>query len=291
MRLSLPLSPAPFTWNAALALARAAKLTYADPATVVQTAEQDWQCDKCVFLEYEDSQGFACACGNAALVAFRGTESAADWIANLRMYRTRQAYGGVHTGFFVAYRNIREQLLAALADARIGAARPLWLTGHSLGGALATIAAAELHGHANIAGVATFGQPRVGDEDFHAFMDARFAGRFWRFVHGSDLVTRLPPGLEHVGTLHHLTTGEVTSVLMPSTGKMPVAPTAPTAEAPPLSLDELEQLQHQLSELRVASLAAPPDAMAEGLLPGVRDHAIDGYIAAIEQAAQADLPI
>ena len=49
---------------------------------------------------------------------------------------------------------------------RISADRPLFITGHSLGGGLATLAAARLSQGRDVHGVYTFGSPRVGDSEF-----------------------------------------------------------------------------------------------------------------------------
>jgi hypothetical protein len=73
------------------------------------------------------------------------------------------------------------------------------MTGHSLGAALATLAADR---YGNIQGVYTYGSPRVGDrafmEDFHV--------NAYRFVNNSDIVTKVPSaGLYcHVGELKYI---------------------------------------------------------------------------------------
>jgi hypothetical protein len=74
----------------------------------------------------------------------------------------------------------------------------LFITGHSLGGALAALYATMLHytGQSEIASkigaVYTFGQPRVGDEDFASYAAQRLAGKFFRVVYCNDMVPRIP---------------------------------------------------------------------------------------------------
>jgi pimeloyl-ACP methyl ester carboxylesterase len=90
----------------------------------------------------------------------------------------------------------------------------IWVTGHSLGGALSTVAAARLmeriendpaYASLNLEGMATFGSPRVGDEDFTIQFNTtaeRLGVQVWRFVHGDDIVPRIPlewQGFDHVG--------------------------------------------------------------------------------------------
>jgi hypothetical protein len=88
-----------------------------------------------------------------------------------------------------------------------GRGRAVWVTGHSLGAALATLAAARCE---HLRGVYSFGSPRVGDEAFGEFftrrMKERFGGEYYRFVNNRDVVTTVPPpGLyEHVGALKYI---------------------------------------------------------------------------------------
>jgi pimeloyl-ACP methyl ester carboxylesterase len=72
----------------------------------------------------------------------------------------------------------------------------IWITGHSLGAALATLAADRLQA---VHGLYTFGSPRVGDEAFQA----RFRPKAYRVVNGKDIVASVPPAgvFRHVGEL------------------------------------------------------------------------------------------
>jgi hypothetical protein len=78
-----------------------------------------------------------------------------------------------------------------------------------LGAALATLAADRLAAeNVPVAGVYTFGSPRVGDGAFARTFTDRLGDRCFRFVNAADVVTRVPPpGLildyTHVGTPHH----------------------------------------------------------------------------------------
>nr|XP_024370010.1 uncharacterized protein LOC112279617 [Physcomitrium patens]PNR57011.1 hypothetical protein PHYPA_004004 [Physcomitrium patens] len=74
----------------------------------------------------------------------------------------------------------------------------LFITGHSLGGALAALYATMLHytGQTEIASkigaVYTFGQPRVGDQDFVNYANSKLKGKFFRVVYCNDVVPRVP---------------------------------------------------------------------------------------------------
>ncbi|WP_437774635.1 lipase family protein [Sorangium sp. So ce1097] len=76
----------------------------------------------------------------------------------------------------------------------------LYITGHSLGGALAVIAAALLHVDPSLdgirrklRGVYTYGQPMVGFSDFAMRFDEEFGKKLFRHVYGRDIVPSLPP--------------------------------------------------------------------------------------------------
>jgi Lipase (class 3) len=78
--------------------------------------------------------------------------------------------------------------------------RHLYLTGHSLGAAMAVVAAAIIHGDDSYAewrglvrGIYTYGQPMVGNAEFARTCDERFGRMLFRHVYGHDLVPRLPP--------------------------------------------------------------------------------------------------
>ena len=108
--------------------------------------------------------------------------------------------GRVHQGFKEAYNDVCDQL-----DAVVRAKLPsqsIWLTGHSLGGALATLAAAHcVEIEMPIQGIYTYGCPRVGDADF---VDRLPRQSHYRFVHRDDWIPTVPPellGYTHAGVL------------------------------------------------------------------------------------------
>lgn len=135
-----------------------------------------------------------------AVLAFRGTELSwrnylIDADMGLAGLRRQPA---VHRGFLRAINSIWPALQGALAAQ---AHLPLFITGHSLGGALAVLASTRLSPQA----VYAFGCPRVGNGAFAASLQAR--APIYRVVHGADVVTRVPPawaGFEHVGQAHLL---------------------------------------------------------------------------------------
>jgi pimeloyl-ACP methyl ester carboxylesterase len=275
-----------FDWRTALSLALASKLAYATPAQVQTTAQGSWGFQECRFIEVDDSQCFVALASNAVVVAFRGTEmNLGDWLGNLNAFSTVRTFGRVHAGFLEAFMKVEGPLRAALSGL---AGRPLLLTGHSLGGALATVAAAHWQGQLPISWVYTFGQPGVGKGDFPAFFRRHYPANFIRFVNDDDIVPRVPPTYEHVGRLFHfdaqgnLKTQQESPASTPPTTESVVGP----AMLSPAEFDRLRsQLLEQNARAKERGVESPHNSMLEGFFPSLRDHSLDRYIAKIEASA------
>jgi hypothetical protein len=267
-----------FTWQTALSLALASKLAYASPSEVRSTAISTWGLSKCQFFEANDTQCFVCTTPDVALISFRGTESIGDWLADLNARSHVRPFGAIHRGFYHAFQDVRSQLQFALEN--LGGL-PLLLTGHSLGGALATVAAAEWQGRYEIQGVYTYGQPRCGNNKFNAFMNKHFGDSFHRFVNDDDIVTRVPPGFRHVGRLYHF---DASGKLQDAQESLGID--AEYSELPPLTEAEFDHLRAQLLAARSATptgeLTPAALPMTEGFFPSFFDHRLDGYISKIQ---------
>lgn len=146
---------------------------------------------------------------DAVILSFRGTESVpADWYTDVDAGHAPASWAPdvqVHRGFARALDTVWSEMLAQLRPLQDGRRR-LWITGHSLGGALATLAAHRLlrADAGSVAGLCTFGQPRCGDPAFCTELESRLAGRYWRLVNYRDPVPRVPlagMGYGHGGTL------------------------------------------------------------------------------------------
>ena len=95
----------------------------------------------------------------------------------------------VHPGFWTAFNVVRGDIEKQLAKAE-NKDLPLYLTGHSLGGALAVVATYALTSD-HIAACYTFGGPRVGNLQF----GQRIKPPVYRVINASDIVPRVPPGV------------------------------------------------------------------------------------------------
>jgi hypothetical protein len=155
------------------------------------------------------------AADGSALVAFRGTQpdEIRHLATNLQAQQTAWAPTGgrVHAGFARAARAVLPQIQDWLAGSasRRGS---LVLTGHSLGAALATLAATVTPPTLLV----TLGSPRVGDT---AFVAALAGADIVRLVDGCDVVTQVPPALSfyaHAGPATYITCDQAVCVIDPA---------------------------------------------------------------------------
>ncbi|KAK4770430.1 hypothetical protein SAY87_030962 [Trapa incisa] len=153
---------------------------------------------------------------NAIVIAFRGTQehSIQNWIEDLYWKQLDTNYPGmpgamVHHGFYFAYYNttIRPGILNAVKRAKkLYGDIDIMVTGHSMGGAMASFCALDLaihHAATNIQ-LMTFGQPRIGNAVF-ASCYSKHVPNTIRVTNGHDIVPHLPPYYPYFPqkTYHH----------------------------------------------------------------------------------------
>lgn len=128
-----------------------------------------------------------------AVLVFRGTSGKLEnWIHNFNTFPCKWPRGGwVHRGF----KKIFEEIWDSVHTELLSISRPIFYTGHSLGAALATLAASLKPPKA----LYTFGSPRVGNTDF---IDSIKDIQIYRVVNGCDIVSSTPPSLASFKFLH-----------------------------------------------------------------------------------------
>jgi triacylglycerol lipase len=153
------------------------------------------------------AQGVVIAHESFIVAAFRGTDEIGDWLDNINAVAVEHPLGEVHRGFQASLMDVWPGMKTQIRRIRRSsdaAHLPLFITGHSLGGGMATLAAAQLiHADEPFYGVYTYGQPRVGDRLFSRTYNSEAASKTFRFHNNNDIVTRVPArlmGYSHVGT-------------------------------------------------------------------------------------------
>ena len=148
------------------------------------------------------------------VIAFRGTESVYNWVSNIKVALVKSDFCDkchIHQGFwenYLAMRDmVRENALSAhekYPDYRLVA------VGHSLGGALATIAAADIRRTSDWMMQHTesyaYAAPMVGNGDMAAFLSTQ-TGKAFRITSKYDPVVRLPPrgrGYRHMSPEYYI---------------------------------------------------------------------------------------
>lgn len=228
-----------FSINNGYCLALASNLAYEKEKKIKQVALENWKFKACEFFDNNGSQAFIAHDDEKIVVSFRGTqtEEIADLFADLNVFHSPGPAGLVHSGFKQGLAEIwqpmsehihalrfersvdlgyrREKGLKVVAGEANQGVRSIFFTGHSLGGALATLAAAEMKlrdSERPVAGLYTFGQPRVGNEEFVDAFNRAMGPRAYRVVNNNDLVTRVAPramGYGHIGAVRYLDTNKV----------------------------------------------------------------------------------
>ena len=160
-----------------------------------------------LYFSQGSTQCYVASNDRVAFVTFRGTEinHMEDALVDAEFkLMAWDGEGRVHLEFLGALDAVRQPLQTHLATLR---GRSCFFTGHSLGAALATLAARRWKSlRGEVTGVYTIGSPRIGDHAFAGF-DTVLAGQSFRYVNGADGVTEVPPsaaGYEHVGELYRI---------------------------------------------------------------------------------------
>ena len=180
-------------------------------------------------IAVEDTEAIVVEAPDFLVVAFRGTTSKADRKTDFRVGVDRVLVENhpkrvrVHKGFYAAFKLVENELHAAINSVP---GKSVYLTGHSLGGAVALVASAAFGGRddvgSRVAAAYTFGSPRVGGRDFPSIVKSPH----YRIVNSGDVVPLVPPswmnGYVHTGEPYLLKNKKDTPVRKRPTGSIVV---------------------------------------------------------------------
>lgn len=154
-----------------------------------------------------DTQCYVIEDDKNIVITFRGTEGTdiKDWSTNLAV----EIVDECHAGFDHAYCSVAEKIYSLIRNKRD---KHLYITGHSLGGALANIIFLDLeHIYYMAIKLYTFGSPRVFSKELADELNSGKKSWAYRIVNNNDIVTRIPPrlsGYSHFGTLIYIDNGK-----------------------------------------------------------------------------------
>jgi triacylglycerol lipase len=172
------------------------------PIKAIEPMLQHHQFSEWKFIQVDRTgfYAFVALWKDTLFLSFRGSQDLTDWMENFDLAESDASQWGyrgkVHRGFDEVLQSGYDQVRSAL-EAMGGKSRTIWVTGHSLGGALSQLAAARLSREGfNIKSVYTFGQPRIGNDEFSNEFESSFKGSVYRVVNNLDLAARMPPPLQ-----------------------------------------------------------------------------------------------
>ena len=146
------------------------------------------------------------------IISFLNSNDIKDWIGNFRFSIKKTVYGGIHTDFWESYEGLFKKIIETMHTLNFHD-KEIYITGHSRGGALATIFAVDNPYNLYTKRIVTFGSPRVGDDKFVQTFNKRVKFDSVRYVNNLDLVTTVPFwGYSHVrGSVYFDRKGKIVS--------------------------------------------------------------------------------
>lgn len=183
------------------------KIAYLDPKeSKPKFAELGF---KSVFFDRNGSQAYCVYDSNDVIIVCRGTQPTelSDIVADIRfaLVPSSSGSGKVHHGFKQSVDNLWESIEQCLA--KYGKKKDIYLTGHSLGAAMATLIAVRckrLDTMPNPVALFTYGSPKVGNNAYKKLINSVELVHH-RWVNNADAVTRNPIWpYKHHGTLHYM---------------------------------------------------------------------------------------
>ena len=140
--------------------------------------------------------------GRNLIVTFRASSTLENWIENLKFFQEQLPWNSispniwVHKGFFETYQSILQQLTPLIVKGVENVSRVIF-TGHSLGGALASLAMVDFVRQgivpSDFVQLITFGSPRVGNLEWSKYFQSLFEPyQSIRVVNQRDIVPHLP---------------------------------------------------------------------------------------------------
>ena len=194
--------------------AKFAKIAYKTKDEAFQSGKF-WGLGKVNFFDVEGAQAYLFSNNTDVIITCRGTQPGDmnDIFADLEVFKSDSVTGTkIHQGFKEEVDKIYNEVEEKV---ELQQGKKIWATGHSLGGAMATILAQRLEfagGH-DVDTLYTYGSPRAGGPRFRAWCNKHLNHQ--RFVNNNDVVPCVPSFFRwrHTGKCHYIkSTGEITNL-------------------------------------------------------------------------------
>jgi triacylglycerol lipase len=249
----------------------------------IEAVSRVWDFESVVsFIKHKTSlKGSFETCGligertGAVILAFAGTDPGIWQNLATDITPLPQVGSDIHEGFRLAAAAAQSEIEQAVRLSR-ESQKPLFITGHSLGAALAALAARVALGEGSPpSAVYTFGMPRVGGRRFEASYDAGLGALTYRLVHGIDLVARVPPSpFRHVGRVLQCDAGAKFDEARPLS---PIG-----SDDPPFDEELSNMFRRGVGDILSGTILSPTGPGTFGpffrfIPPEIRDHLQDSY--------------
>ena len=147
-----------------------------------------------------DLQGFVGYIANrkTIYVVFRGSSSPLNWVEDLEIKKVPYTTFAtcnceIHKGFYNSALAVKDMVVYSVMKLnKMLRYDTIIVTGHSYGAAVSQIIGMELINLGILCQVYNFGQPRIGDDKYAAFVNSKLMN-YWRFTHNKDIVPHVPP--------------------------------------------------------------------------------------------------
>ncbi len=181
-----------------LLFAELSRLAYASPERVEKIVYEAGL-DQCTFIARDGAEAYVFGNRFDCMIVCRGTEPNQwnDIEADANAWTVVSEVGRVHSGFHTEVNELWPLLEQQIKEDQ----RPMWFSGHSLGGAMAAVCAVRCKISpipSNPQAIFSYGAPRVGDRSYTSFLKVKH----YRWVNNNDIVPRVPPrwlGYRHMG--------------------------------------------------------------------------------------------
>ncbi len=160
---------------------------------IADTVQQTVKLNQLIPVYY----GFVLASKTANIIIFRGTQRTTEWIGDILLFQRDYkgfANSKIHSGFADIYKKLAQQTREIAS--KLNPSLPCYISGHSLGSALATLAAFDLA--LNVPQLKpqirlyTYAGPRIGNPNF-AQLHSQMVPNSYRISNLADLVPLSPP--------------------------------------------------------------------------------------------------